>query len=194
MSRADRARWDSKRRGRRGRRGAPATAPCETLVRLAERLPACGRALDVACGDGTNAVWLAERGLRVDAVDGSRVALANLDARLSRRGLSDRVTPILADLDQPPFCRGIGAYDLVVCISFLDRALIAELPAWLAPGGWILFETFHEGYRDVQPAFRAEWLLARGEARLLFPTLERVDDGEDATRAFVLARRRGSPA
>ncbi|MGD9529148.1 class I SAM-dependent methyltransferase [Pseudonocardia sp.] len=83
MSAADRDRWDAR---------YATTAPVEASVPLPpdllagreELLPASGRALDVACGCGATAVWLALRGLAVDAVDGSPVAIA-AGAALARR-------------------------------------------------------------------------------------------------------------
>jgi SAM-dependent methyltransferase len=60
--------------------------PNRFLVRETEALPP-GRALDLACGEGRNALWLAARGWRVTAVDFSQVALARGRAVAEERGL-----------------------------------------------------------------------------------------------------------
>src|SRR3981081_675531 len=71
-----------------------------------------GRALDLGAGEGRNAVWLAEQGWQVTAVDFSRVALDRAAAVAERSGV--RVEPVLADLTEyrPP----AGAFELVVIL------------------------------------------------------------------------------
>ena len=69
-----------------------------------------GRALDVACGEGRNAVWLAGRGWRVTGVDFSDVALSKAGRLADDRGASvDWINADLADWDPPE-----GAFDLVI--------------------------------------------------------------------------------
>jgi SAM-dependent methyltransferase len=89
MERADAARfWDKVY----AERSAPADPqPNDRLVETATALPP-GDALDLGCGGGGDALWLAGRGWRVTALDVSAVATTRL-ARLARsRGLSDRIT------------------------------------------------------------------------------------------------------
>ena len=88
--------------------------PAGLLKRWADRLPD-GRALDVATGTGRNAVFLAEHGYEVDAVDRSRVGLEITMGNARDRGVADRVNPIQADLTEYGF--PTDAYD-VVTISF----------------------------------------------------------------------------
>ena len=97
-----------------------------------------GRALDLACGEGRNAVWLAERGWRVTAVDFSDVGLAKAERLAASRGVE--VEWILADvLDyRPP----AGAFDLVAVLylqlAAAERRLAhARAAEALAPGGTI---------------------------------------------------------
>ena len=61
-------------------------APAEWLVAHEALLPGGGRALDVACGDGRNAVYLAQLGYMVDAIDVSDVAIGALRAAASSAG------------------------------------------------------------------------------------------------------------
>lgn len=60
------------------------------LSAVAETLPP-GRALDLGCGEGGDAVWLAERGWSVTATDVSETALARARAEAERRGVADRI-------------------------------------------------------------------------------------------------------
>jgi SAM-dependent methyltransferase len=110
------------------------------LVVEAAGLPP-GRALDAGCGEGGDALWLAERGWRVTAVDFSPVALERAAAGARARGLEDRVEWVHADLDRwtPPE----GRFDLVAAhylhASWSDRARVfGRLAAAVAPGGTLL--------------------------------------------------------
>jgi len=98
-----------------------------------------GRALDVACGEGRNSVWLASRGWDVVGVDFSSTGLAK-----ARRLAADRqvdVTWIEADLvawEPPP-----SAFDLVIVLYLhlaadRRRTVLGHVAAALAPGGVLL--------------------------------------------------------
>ncbi|MDK3258028.1 class I SAM-dependent methyltransferase [Blastococcus capsensis] len=100
-----------------------------------------GRALDAGSGEGGDALWLAERGWRVTAVDFSPVALQRAAARSRERAVDDRVEWVHADLDvwPPPE----GRFDLVTAhylhASWSDRAgMFRRLAAAVAPGGTLL--------------------------------------------------------
>ena len=111
--------------------------PAALLERSVEAFPD-GRALDVATGTGRNAVFLAERGYEVDAVDRSRVGPETTVENAKERGVADRLNPVQADLDEYSFPE--GAYD-VVTISFyraVDR--FPDIKAALTPGGYLFVE------------------------------------------------------
>ena len=98
-----------------------------------------GTALDLACGEGRNAVWLAGRGWRVTGVDFSDVAIAKARELAARRGVDvELVCADLLDYEPDP-----GAYDLVV-VLFLQlpaeerRLVLSRAAASLAPGGTFL--------------------------------------------------------
>ena len=128
--------WDERfRRGEYPTEPDPATL----LERWADRLPD-GRALDVATGTGRNAVFLAEHGYEVDAVDRSRVGLEITMGNARDRGVADRVNPIQADLTEYGF--PTDAYD-VVTVSFyrtVDR--LPDVRDALTDGG-VLFVEHH---------------------------------------------------
>ncbi len=88
-----------------------------------------GVALDLACGPGRNALYLAERGWRVTAVDGSQIAITKLCAR--NADIDARV----ADLERGEFSIQPGAYDLVCCCYYLQRDLFPAMKAGVRPGG-----------------------------------------------------------
>jgi SAM-dependent methyltransferase len=100
-----------------------------------------GRALDLACGEGRNAVWLARRGWQVTAVDFSRVAVDKARALAAAHGVEDAVTLVVGDVVEwvPP----ARAFDLVV-VAYLqvpgdDRRVVWPRAAEaVAPGGTLL--------------------------------------------------------
>lgn len=96
-----------------------------------------GRALDIACGTGRDAIHLADMGFIVDAVDISEVGLGRL------RGRPGRVNPVCADLDT--FDIAPRTYDLIININFLQRRLFPQIAEGLKPGGMLIFQTYVEG-------------------------------------------------
>lgn len=118
--------------------------PNPVLVAEAGDLTA-GRALDVGCGEGADAVWLARQGWQVTAVDISTVALGRAAGHAAEAGVADRVTFRHADLreDHP----GAG-YDLVSA-QFMHlppdarRELYTRLAGAVAPGGLLLVGGHH---------------------------------------------------
>ncbi|MBY6349445.1 class I SAM-dependent methyltransferase [Rhodococcoides corynebacterioides] len=105
----DAAAWDAKYDGRTPSPGSP---PDDVLVEFVTSRPR-GRALDLACGHGRNALWLAMRGWQVDAVDFSAVALSGAAsvAATATRSIRERIRWVHADVTTlvPP-----REYDLVV--------------------------------------------------------------------------------
>ncbi len=97
-----------------------------------------GTALELGCGEGADAIWLAERGWQVTAVDVSATALARAEAAASERGVADRIDVIRADLGT-----GLpeGAYDLVTASYLLSpvtiprREIMRAAARAVRPGG-----------------------------------------------------------
>jgi 2-polyprenyl-3-methyl-5-hydroxy-6-metoxy-1,4-benzoquinol methylase len=134
-----------------------------------------GRALDVACGVGQNAIWLAQHGFIVDAVDISSVALAHARQAATQAGVS--VNLIQADLDewQPP----VEAYDLVIGFRFLNRKLWPRLQTAVRPGGWLLYQTFNLRKLTPDADFPPEYLLDIGELSHAFGEWDILESGDD---------------
>ena len=112
--------------------------PNRFLVAEVEPLPP-GRALDLACGEGQNAIWLATLGWDVAGVDFSEIAIAKAQARAEREGVAvDFAVADLLEYEPEP-----GAYDLVLLLYLHlappERRLVLErASAALAPGGTLL--------------------------------------------------------
>jgi SAM-dependent methyltransferase len=171
--------------------GRSMESPAEWLERHAALLPARGRALDVACGRGRNALWLAARGLMVDALDRDAGAIAALQAAASADGLV--VNARVADLESGSPDIPSRAYDVVVVTNYLHRPLFPALVAALNQGGLLIYETFTRAQalrgKPSNPAF----LLEPGELRRLVAPLEvlaeREGEFEDRDISAVVARR-----
>lgn len=118
-------------------------APNDVLASVAGRLPPQSRIVCLAEGQGRNAVWLAERGHRVLAVDQSAVGLARAQSLASARGVPiDTEVADLADFDL-----GEGAWDAVVSVfahtpADVRRRLHRRVVAALRPGGALVLEAY----------------------------------------------------
>ena len=141
MSEADRERWNAKYAAGTY---AARTHPSALLAAWTDRLPR-GRALDVACGMGRNAIHLAAHGYAVDAMDISGVALTRARERAGASGVE--VNWIETDLEQPDLAG--GAYDVIVVARFLDRPLIPRLIDALRPGGHVVYDHHYITPADV---------------------------------------------
>ena len=128
MSQADRDKWDKRyREGSYGTR----TYPTELLTEWLPRLPK-GRALDVACGTGRNALYLAAAGYTVDGIDISSIALQRLKETACTRNLTVKCIEI--DLDSEPL--PYQCYDLIVLVRYRSTSLISRLLPLLNEGGY----------------------------------------------------------
>ncbi len=148
-------------------------APAEVLRACAHLLPPAGRALDLACGAGRNALFLARCGLQVNAWDRDARAL-----ELLRRaaGQGQVVTELRDVVAHPP---APGSFDVIVVSRFLERRLCPALIEALRPQGLLYYQTFTvedpTGHGPRNPAFR----LAPGELLRLFAPLRLLSYRED---------------
>ncbi|MBB3662772.1 SAM-dependent methyltransferase [Prauserella sediminis] len=134
-----------------------------------------GQALDVGCGEGGDAVWLAQRGWHVTAIDISRVALERAARTAREHGLGERISWVRGDpTTTPPPAR---AFDLVSAHYFplrrdagsgaeSGRGALRSLLDAVSPGGTLLFvghdpsgvDESHEPHAYYQPDQVAELL------------------------------------
>ncbi len=189
MSEEDRSKWDQRYAEDSYNKGNP--------VRLLEEwLPQVpvGKALDVACGAGRNAIYLARAGFRVDAIDISREGLKQ--ARDNAAALGLEVNWIEHDLDQPwPFDRD---YSLIVLLWYVDLPLITRLCDCLEPGGYLLCEEHLQSDADVIGPRSPEFRVAPGALRDAVAGLEILHyaesiennvEGEKVASARVVGRK-----
>lgn len=126
------------------------------------------RALDVACGEGRNSIFLAANGFRVTAIDISEVGIAKGMQRAETEGVI--VEFLCADLDE---YRLHGSFDLVLNFNYLQRSLIPLEVDLLTPGGLLLFDTIL-ALPQNPPSRNHSFYLQPGELAGLFG----VYDGE----------------
>ena len=117
------------------------------LVEEFTRDLAPGSALDLACGPGRNALYLAERGWRVTAVDGSPVAIDLLLARAGSLAIDLAIDARVVDLEAGELDEPAEAYDLVLSCYYLQRSLIPLMKSALRRGG-LLITIVHSGRRQ----------------------------------------------
>lgn len=159
-----RAHWESRYQAKAGESLRP---PSLFLQEQLHRLPR-GRALDVACGSGRHALFLARHDFRVDGID---IALAGLRTAMSLARRDELpVRLVQADLERLSLPERI--YDVVVNIRFLHRPLVPALQRTLRVGGMIVFETFLVAQREFGHPSDPAHLLEPGELRHWFHSFE----------------------
>lgn len=192
MSIEDRERWDAKYLERNPSQPREPSAWLRKCI--SNSLP--GRACDLACGAGENAILLAQQGWEVDAVDVSAVGLRLAETRAQTAQVS--IHTVLADIDswKPP----AETYDLICVFRFLDRIAVPRIVAQgLKPGGILIYETFGGNHlqRDGVSMRNPDFVLKPGELPLLFPDLEVIESQEvhlpDGDFARFIGRRAKAP-
>lgn len=171
-------------------------------ARLAEVAPELTgtRALDLGCGEGADAIWLAERGWNVVAVDVSTTALARAEADATERGVAGRI-----DFQQHDLTRSLpeGPFDLVSA-QFLhsriemDRAaLLRRAAALVAPGGTLLVvdhaaappwasAMHHHEFPSPEAVYAGLELDESGWQRVRVGSAERAATGPDGQAASLV--------
>jgi len=168
-----------------------ASTPAAWLTMHQHLLPP-GDALDVACGRGRHALWLAEHGWRVTAIDRDAGALRELEAEARRRGLP--ITTESVDLERVDAALPDRAFDVIVVVHYLHRPLFPRLLAALRPGGVLVYETFTAAQAARGKPTNPDFLLRPGELHQLVGSLEVLEsregefDGRDV--ASAMARKR----
>jgi SAM-dependent methyltransferase len=195
VSDAEREKWDDRYRGGAYEgRSHPTALLSEWLPRLRQ-----GRALDLACGTGRNASYLAAHGYAVDALDISAIGLER--GRLAAAETHLDIRWLCIDLDDAPErALETRAYDLIVWVRYVNRGLMPHVIASLKPGGHLLCEQHLASTAAVigpkTPAFRLERNELRDSAvglRILhYREGEIVDpDGRRAALAQLIAEAPG---
>ncbi len=139
--------------------------PHKLLVNLAEKL-LVGKVLDLACGTGRNAIFLAAKGFQVTAVDNSAIGIEIAANRAKEKGV--KIDFRVADLEKSEFEIEENAYDLICDFYYLQRDLFAEMKKGVKKGG-IIISTIHI-YGDGEES--GEFLLKEEELREFFNDFE----------------------
>ena len=189
MSKQDRHKWNQRYAEGSYHKNNPVTLLEDWLPRLP-----LGRALDVACGAGRNAIFLAQAGYQVDAIDISTEGLKL--ARQSAENLGLSINWIEKDLDLPyPFDTD---YDLIIVMWYVNLELISTLCDCLAPGGYLLCEEHLITDQEVIGPTSSDFRVAPGELReavagvdvLLYEESIKMNaEGEPVASARVVAKR-----
>jgi len=156
--------------------------PARILVENLDQLPR-GQALDVAMGEGRNALFLAQHGYQVLGVERESLAIERAREKALERGL--RLETLQVDLEKgwlpPP-----ESFDLILVINYLQRSLWVPLQKALRPGGAVVMETQTV---DAPGTMRREFRLGPNELLSACRELEVKLYREQAGRASLIAQR-----
>ena len=183
MSESDRLHWDP-RHTIAGMPEPEELAPPAVFAHAEDLFPTRGSALELACGRGRHAVWLAGRGMSCRGVDVSPVAIGLARSLAETHGLAERCRFEVFDLD-----RGLPAgdpVDLVLCHLFrkspsLDEPMVDRV----APGGLLAVVSLSVVGSSSPGRFHAP----PGELHDSFGHLDVLDEGEGDGLAWILARK-----
>lgn len=149
-----------------------------------------GTVLDIGCGSGRDAVYMALRGWQVTAVDYLPRMIDKLNALASYNNV--QVTGVLLDLETD---RGLSKidkkFDVITVIRYLHRPLFKEMSRMINSGGYIIYQTFLEGCEVFGKPKNPRFLLKPGELAEVFDgfkiikdRVEYLDDGRP-TQVFI---------
>lgn len=175
MTDIDREKWDSRYLKEMG------TFEASRILKAFFGLAPCGNALDIACGNGRNSLFLASKGFTVDAVDVSKVATGHL------KGKDPSINVMRRDMDTWRIPQ--NRYELVVNIRFLDRRLFPMIKEGLRTGGVLIFESFIGGKKDKYRLRQNELIHAFQSFRIVYYEEKESDhDRFDQTVSLVAVK------
>lgn len=159
------------------------SAPASVLAENAFLLPKTGVALDLACGLGGNARFLAAAGFAVVAWDISSVAIAKLQVFAGENGLNIRARRRLIDAE----CFADKQFDIIAVGRFLDRTLCDAIIRSLKPGGLLFYQTYTRAKVSDQGPKTPNYLLDEQELLELFDSLRIIYYRENGLLGDVFA-------
>lgn len=141
------------------------------------------KVLDLACGDGRNACFLAELGFQVSAVDFSEVALNKVDARNY-----SNIKTILGDLSKPEPIELLDSFDSIIINHFIpSREIFPHLFTKLNRGGHLLLTAFREDLEMSDLLSSREGNIPFSEAEIIVDELYSNTWGD--FRGLIIKRR-----
>lgn len=185
MNRADQERWDRKYRERVP---FPDITPDPFLAACVQER-AVGAALDVACGFGDNAIYLARQGFDVTAIDISQVGLESARKRAAAAGVVVR----FLWTDAEDFAFEGRSFDLISAFFFLNRSVFPGVKRALKPGGLFVYRTFTIDELRYRPELNRRYLLEKGELTERFADFEillynEIDTGKASVAECLLKK------
>ena len=143
--------------------------PVEFLREHIDLLPR-GKALDIAMGEGRNAVFLAKNGFDVDGCDISEIAIRKAQELAKENNV--KIHAFVADLEAYKLPK--DAYDVIACFYYLQRDLVPQMEKALKPGGMIIYETYtiENWDRGLEGPKNKDYLLKSNELLNLFKDLK----------------------
>ncbi len=123
--------------------------------------------LDLACGTGRHAIWLAGQGYQVDAIDRDAQAVAGM------QGIPN-IKVIIADLETGDWPVTGQQYDGIIVSRYLYRPLLSSLARMLNPDGVIIYETFMLGNECYGRPSNPDYLLLPDELRMVYTPLLKI--------------------
>jgi 2-polyprenyl-3-methyl-5-hydroxy-6-metoxy-1,4-benzoquinol methylase len=150
-----------------------------------------GRSLDIAMGEGRNAVYLAKKGYTVDGIDISEVALRKAKRLARENGVG--ITTVIADLTN--YQIKPESYNVILNVDYYQKSLIPQIKKGLKRKGIVIYEnhTMDQLSNLKGQHIRRDYLLNKGELKDLFKDFEilvyrETNDGKDA-KASLIARK-----
>ncbi len=181
----DKERWDAKYAKEEYIFGKEPIAFLKEHVSLLPK----GKALDIAMGEGRNGVYLAAQGFQVTGLDISEKGLAK--ARLLAQEQQVSIETRVVDLEQVQL--EPNAYEVVLCLYYLQRDLVPQIKKALKSGGMVVMETYNLDHLKYNPKFRQDYLLQPNELLDLFKdfTVLRYQFHDDGKAAYssIIARK-----
>jgi SAM-dependent methyltransferase len=159
--------------------------PSPWIVEYVQLIRKGGRVLDLACGNGRHAIWLAKQGYQVDAIDRDAQVVSNMVGM-------DNINVFIADLEAGDWPHSDRKYDGIIVSRYLYRPLLRTLAALLNPGGILIYETFMAGNERYGKPSNPDFLLLPNELFEVYSPLLNIiafEQGEEQTsRPAVMQR------
>jgi len=133
-------------------------------------------AIDLGCGGGRDAVFLAKQGWQVTAIDNEARVIKRAKQLAARAGSSVKFR--CCDLKKPG-CLTDQTFDLVMVMRFLNRDLFEPIKQMIKPGGWIVFQTFSQGAEKFGSPKNPNFILLPGELAEVFKDFKIITDRMD---------------
>ncbi len=197
MSKQDREKWQARySEGAYTSRPHPSAWLTLCLPKIVN--PPSLKALDLACGAGRNALYLASRGYQVAAMD---IAAEALRRGRESAGPKDTICWIEHDLDEG-LATSLDGFGLIIMIRYLDLALLRTAVTRLLPGGYLLAEVHLQTDENVAGPSGSAFRAGQGELAAAADGLQIIDcteglvedpDGSTVALARLLARKKAAP-